>query len=73
MPAAVTIPDEDPIVAIVVALLLHVPPVGVTFRVVVGEPEIQRFVEPLIALNVGNGLTVIVVVEYPVQPEVFSV
>ena len=54
----VTIPLTEPIEAVPVALLLHLPPVGVSLRVIV-EPAHTL---PRPAIVPGNGLTVTIVV-----------
>ena len=63
VPAAVTIPEDEPIVAIVVPFILHAPPVDASVSVVDGELEIQMFVFPVMGATVGNGLTVTTSVE----------
>jgi len=68
VPAATpdTIPVE-PTVATDVLLLLHVPPVAVSARVIV-DPT-QTLDDPVIAGTVGNGLTVTAAVTIVVQPK----
>lgn len=68
MPAdtPVTSPEVELIVAMEVALLLHVPPEALLESVVVELT--QTCVVPVIALNTGSGLTVTVAVLKPVQP-----
>ena len=68
---AVIVP-EDPILATAVLLLLHVPPDGVQFNVVVvpWHNEVEPVMDP------GDELTVIVVVYTvppPLQPELVTV
>ncbi len=66
MPDAIplTMPDEAPMVAIDVALLLHDPPVVVLDNVAVVPA--QMLVGPVI--GAGSGLTVITVVATTVDP-----
>jgi hypothetical protein len=63
----VTIPEVTPIVAIPVALLLQVPPAGVSPRVIV-EPA-HTLPVLVVVIGVGNELTVTVVVAIALQPE----
>ena len=65
--APVAIPEDEPMVAIAVLLLLHVPPVGASLNVIV-DPE-QTLLGP--EIFPGNGFTVIVVAA--IQPVVPSV
>ena len=63
----VAIPEDEPIVAIAVLLLLQAPPVGASLNVIV-DPEHTLFGPKIFP---GNGLTVIVVVAiHPVVPSV---
>ena len=67
MPAAVAIPEDDPIVTKAVLLLLHTPPEGLSLSVV-GE-EVQILVLPDIAPGAVGAFTVTIEEDVPEQPE----
>lgn len=70
VPAAtpVTIPDDDPTVAVNTSLLLHVPPLVASVSVLV-SPSHTLSVPPIAA---GNAFTETVTVADPVQPALFA-
>ena len=65
MATPVTTPVDPTTVATAVLPLLHVPPPVASLSVVVGVPEKQRLVLPVIADTEGNGLIVITFVTDP--------